>query len=615
MIQTGTPYPTINPFSDHGRLTVAGDTGTIPTASQLLALTGISAADNPLNYPTAVHWKSDLSALWLRGVFQWSRLLSDSSQAPWLPPPVRRLCNQSGQLLDRSLLEPVRRHMRQAARSGTQPDLFRQQNDQIEAAYAASLSRLCRRFMTDGHFDPERTATAFSDPASQLSIFTQLLQLAVLEQSYNSWGLTRLTALKELLKTILMAATGTPLPGQHPYRRYDDNGEPQNSFSDYLAQIRQRLCYLLEADAFDLVEFSEQPAGRIGCSRWQTIGSNDSSFNCHGVRLRYYPVPDGTNRRDAVLYLSSPLINRPEIFDLAPGKSVIEGLLRAGYPVYLVDYSNSDPDSPAPGLDFFGKRIHDHFVDLIQQRHPDQPLHLMGYCMGGTLILPWLARRAEEKRLRGEAMDIHKVILMATPIRFDDQTSGHRPMRELIRNWYDREMMSDLLADEKVPPQLIEAGMNQIQPGVRYTVTRGFFERATSPEAIRDTAPFLNWLHHGTGFPGRAHREWISRIFIGNEIWRGQYSLPSSETSLNNRPVDMAVLKHSGVKIMDYRGERDPISPTGSCVSSETWGCNGERRATTTGLNRTIEKNIGHIFVVSRKHLSDYLERACEFYG
>jgi len=31
-------------------------------------------------------------------------------------------------------------------------------------------------------------------------------------------------------------------------------------------------------------------------------------------------------------------------------------------------------------------------------------------------------------------------------------------------------------------------------------------------------------------------------------------------------------------------------------------------------LNRTIEKNIGHIFVVSRKHLAEYLEMVSEFY-
>ncbi len=77
----------------------------------------------------------------------------------------------------------------------------------------------------------------------------------------------------------------------------------------------------------------------------------------------------------------------------------------------------------------------------------------------------------------------------------------------------------------------------------------------------------------------------------------------------------MHALTNAGVQLMDYRGLRDPISPAGSCIASETWGVDhGGNSQTTDGLNRTIEKNIGHIFVVSRKLLAEYLEHALHFY-
>jgi hypothetical protein len=77
----------------------------------------------------------------------------------------------------------------------------------------------------------------------------------------------------------------------------------------------------------------------------------------------------------------------------------------------------------------------------------------------------------------------------------------------------------------------------------------------------------------------------------------------------------MSALRRGEVQIFDYRGSRDPIAPPGSCVASELWGLthDGNIQMTRGGLNRTIEKNIGHIFVVSKSLLAEYLETVNSF--
>ena len=143
--------------------------------------------------------------------------------------------------------------------------------------------------------------------------------------------------------------------------------------------------------------------------------------------------------------------------------------------------------------------------------------------------------------------------------------------------------------------------MNGIQPGVQYTVSMGFYGRAYWPGAIEDSAPFLYWLTHGTKFPARAHREWISQFFLGNALIEGTYTLPSSVPALDGKPVRMGALDEAGVLVFCYRGTRDPIAPTGSCVACELWGEIGKNIGVSRGgLNRLIEKNVGHIFVVSK---------------
>ncbi|WP_207063832.1 hypothetical protein [Motiliproteus sp. SC1-56] len=583
-----------------------------PTANQLLHLQGITPADNPFNFSTTLHWKSDFSSIWLRSLHQWDQLLDKCRQMPWAKGPAEHLLTLARATLSQPTLEAIRRHAEVAAANGDNPDLFRVQNDRIEARYADRLKALCGLCLHNGKFDAKQVGNLFETPRGIGELYRILLELTLLEYSYHSQGLTRLSALKELLKTLLMAITETPVAGRHPYRRYDAQGQPVTPFAEYLEQAKQRLECLFAADAFDLLRVSERsPAADIGLCQYEVVPGSE----LHGASLRrYLPLP-GVTQQETLVYLSSPLINQAEIFDLAEGKSVIHGLLQRGYQVYLVVYGNAGPGESELGLDFYGKEVHDRNLELIRRDHPETTLHVMGYCMGGTLILPYLARRAEERRALGLEMDIRKVALMATPVRFDDDKSGHAPMRDVIRTWYDGELMKAMFGRSNVPPQVIEVGMNLIQPGVRYTVTRGFFERATSRKAIEDAAPFLNWLLHGTRFPAKAHRQWIADIFMGNRIWKGTYCLPSTIPELDGQPVDMGALRKAGVCLMDYRGERDPISPMGSCVASETWGCHeANEEFTTHGLNRTIEKNVGHIFVVSEKHLGDYMERVTEFY-
>lgn len=88
-------------------------------------------------------------------------------------------------------------------------------------------------------------------------------------------------------------------------------------------------------------------------------------------------------------------------------------------------------------------------------------------------------------------MDIKKIALMASPMKFDDEGSGHDPIRTLIRRDYDPYLMKELFGSVNIPPQIIEAGMNEIQPGVQHTVVLGFYGRAEIKESIADSAPFF----------------------------------------------------------------------------------------------------------------------------
>ncbi|MFA7464493.1 MAG: hypothetical protein WCY54_05505 [Syntrophales bacterium] len=584
------------------------------TPDELLEAIGATPADNPEGYDTAVSWKSQLAGQQIRAMLRWQYMLEGIRKNPFFFGPMSLGAGLQSDIMENSFLGHVKAHARIAARTGRNPDLFGEMNAFVYTNYADVLYNLCRHFIKGDKFDRRIMLETTCTREGKEYLKNYLNDFTELEKSYSSRGLTRLKAMKDLLKSILIVITETPpRDGDIPFMKKNADGTWAQTFEQYLEENQNRLVYLFKENAFDIREFSERiTGGKIGFSPYEYVrGSKMNS-----VRLRQYRTPKGVEPNGKILYFSTPLINKPEILDLAEGKSVVAAVLAEGFEVYMVDFGNPGSSETELGLGFFGKTVHDHYISLIQKRHPGHEIFVMGYCMCGTLMFPYLARRAEELEAQGKEMDIKKIAVMAAPVKFDDAESGHGSIREVIRRGYDPVVMDQLFGPVNIPPQVIDSGMNEIQPGVQYTVSLGFYGRVQIPHAAKDAAPFLYWLTHGTRFPAKAHREWIERVFMGNEIAEGKYRLPSSVPELDGKPVDMGALRRAGVQIFSYRGTRDPIAPAGSCVASELWGMveDGNLAVSRGGLNRTIEKNVGHIFVVSKQLLAEYLDIVLAFF-
>ncbi|MGD8845602.1 MAG: hypothetical protein PVI54_08835 [Desulfobacteraceae bacterium] len=584
------------------------------TVEQILSWMNQFPARGTLKYQTAVNWKSEFAGLAVRQLFFGKHYLDALSLYSSLWGPAFGLTIDYQRLiLEKLLIDPIKTAARIAVRTGRHPDIFAEQNDWTKSTYAKLIYDLCGRCITDGAFDRDKARRLTTTGQGKKYLKNAVTEFSWLEQNYNSWGRTGLEALKDLLKCFFMLITEQPIHDvELPYALKKEHAKTDQAFKRYLKSMRRRFENLYAEKAFDVYRYTEiATQHKIGCSAYKVVPGS----KLQASRLRHYHLPADITANGKILYLASPLINKPEIFDLAPGKSVIEGLLKRGFEVYLLDNGEPGPFDTDLGLSFYGQALHDAYLDLIGKRHPNQEIMVMAYCMAGTLMVPYLARRAQERLARKEKMDICKVVLMAAPLRFDDDTSGHGPMRQVIRKYYNAHLMDELFGDVNVPPIIVDMGMHAIQPGVRYNNMYGFFRRAFDREAVRDSAPFIYWLTHGTNFPAKAHKEWIEKIYMENQIENRTYCLPSKIAELDGRPVDIDILPKAGVRFLDYGGARDPISPPGSCLGSIMGGemlC--EKTEFRTGMRRHIEKNAGHIFVVSEKLLAEYIDLVTDFY-
>jgi polyhydroxyalkanoate synthase len=159
----------------------------------------------------------------------------------------------------------------------------------------------------------------------------------------------------------------------------------------------------------------------------QTVGVRVEStpaevvFRIGNVKLLHYQRKTRPTHREPVLFCYA-LINRPYLPDLKPEHSVVRQYLHRGFCVYMID-------GGVPSYEDRKRTLKDYvcgYMAAIVQftlRTPGcDKLHLLGYCMGGTMSTLFTAQNPEL---------VSTLTLLATPVDFGGRET-------LLNVWTDR---------------------------------------------------------------------------------------------------------------------------------------------------------------------------------
>ena len=119
------------------------------------------------------------------------------------------------------------------------------------------------------------------------------------------------------------------------------------------------------------------------------------------------------------------LINRPYILDLQPDKSVVRHYLARGFDVYMIDWGVPSDGDRLLTLEHYVCGFLKEAVEFVLRERVAQDLHLLGYCMGGTMSALFAALYPAL---------VKTLTLLAAPIDFGGRES-------LLNLWTDRAVL------------------------------------------------------------------------------------------------------------------------------------------------------------------------------
>lgn len=109
------------------------------------------------------------------------------------------------------------------------------------------------------------------------------------------------------------------------------------------------------------------------------------------------------------LLMVPPVINKFYILDIAPGRSMVEYLLRQGHQVFAISWRNPTAAQRSWGFDIYGGAIVD-ALDTVRRVTGSESAHIQASCSGGILA----AMTAAHLSATGEAGRIASLTLMVT---------------------------------------------------------------------------------------------------------------------------------------------------------------------------------------------------------
>lgn len=225
----------------------------------------------------------------------------------------------------------------------------------------------------------------------------------------------------------------------------------------------------------------------------------------------------GAPERPPLLVIPS-MINRSYILDLMSGFSCVRWLAGQGRDVILLDWGNSSQD---PGQATLDQAVTECLIPAMAFVHKlyQTPADVMGYCMGGTLLVSAACHAPDILR---------RLVFLATPWDFD---AGDRALQAQVLAWAISGQ--SLMATTGVLPaswaQTVFACVDPAQ------ILNKFSAFADKPTDDPETARFVaveDWLNDAADLPAGVARacihDWYTHNLTQHQKWRigGKVILP-----------------------------------------------------------------------------------------
>lgn len=235
-------------------------------------------------------------------------------------------------------------------------------------------------------------------------------------------------------------------------------------------------------------------------------------YRNHLIELIQYKPKTTSVYKEPILIIPA-WIMKYYILDLSPHNSMVKWLVEQGHTVFIISWRNPDKEDRNLGMDDYYRMGAMSALDAISEQLPKTKIHLMGYCLGGTLAMITAAAIAREgdKRLKS-------LTLLAAQ---GDFTEAGEMMLFVSENTVP--FLENMMWDKGYLDTKQMAGSFQMLR--TYDLIWSKIVQDYMHGTRRGMIDLLAWNADATRMPYKMHSEYLEKLFLNNDFAAGRFTV------------------------------------------------------------------------------------------
>ncbi len=300
--------------------------------------------------------------------------------------------------------------------------------------------------------------------------------------------------------------------------------------SETLARVEAKRAILRFINGVEWL--TRDPKVVVGRTPYEIIDQQDKMsvrrYHLGSVHPRY-PIP---------VLLVPPLMVKPFVFDLHPGRSLVAYLIECGFAVYLVDFGEPDEADAYMTLDHYILDWLPEACRAVKADAESTELSLLGYCMGGLFALSYTAVNRDTS--------VRNIVSIASPVDATKMGLFAWAMKIAGRQV---EFLGRQIGN--VPGGLSSTVFRLLTPMKNVTRYTDLFLNMWDHEYVNGFDAMNQWIRQFLDYPQAAFLQFVREFMRHNKLVKGQMRFAGK----------VADLRRIRAALLVFAGRSDRIAP------------------------------------------------------
>lgn len=274
-------------------------------------------------------------------------------------------------------------------------------------------------------------------------------------------------------------------------------------------------------------------------------------WECDKVKMFHY-IRETPPKCAIPVLVSFAIMNRHDVLDLQPDRSLMKKLLDEGLDIYIMDWGYpTRADQYLTMEDYILGYLND-AIDFIRKKHKVDKIHKMGICQGGLFSMIYASIYPEK---------LKTLTTFVAPFDFADTNCN------MLYKW-TKYVDVDTMVDSKgvISAEMLNSAFSMLKPSLDISKYFGVMDMLSDKDKLMNFLRMEKWKNDCPDLTGEMYRKYIKDLFRDNKLIKGTFEMNGKKVDLKNMNVpflnvyateDNIIPNESSKAVMDHIGSKD----------------------------------------------------------